>query len=103
MHRQLGAAQPAGGHRRDTDHEAAPAGQPGQQGGERQADPSGARRCGSDGGELGVLFADDRQLGVHGPEGDQLRRTLGEVDHRGAQVATRPCESRFPAAGRGAR
>ena len=56
--RQLGRRHPAGLDRRDAGHQAAPAGQPGQQGRQAEPDPGGPGRRRGDGRQLGVPFAD---------------------------------------------
>ena len=90
-------------HRRDTDHQAAPAGQSGQQGGQGQPDAGRPGRGRGDGGQLGVLVPDGPELGVGGTEGDELGRALGEVDHGRRQIAAHRGEPATPAAGPGAR
>ena len=81
--------------------EAAPAGQPGQQGGQGQPDTGGPGRSGADSGQLGVAIPNGRDLGAGGPEGDELGGALGEVDHGRTQVAARRGEARLPAPGQG--
>ena len=48
--------------------------------------PAVPGRSGGDSGQLGVLFPDGPDLGAGGPEGDELGRALGEVDHGRTQV-----------------
>ena len=90
--------EPTRQHGGDADHEATPAGQPGQQRRQGQPDARGPGRGRGDGGQFRVLVPDGPDVGVGGAEGDELRRALGEVDHGRAEVTPHVRRTALPGA-----